>query len=144
MKRKQMPELLIDTSGWGNLVDPTQPYHSLASGLYRNARARPDKIITTSYIIVELVALLTSPLRIARQDIIAFIEGVKRSPFIEIVYVDQTIDEAAWQLLRNRQDKDWSLVDCVSFVIMQQRKIIEALTTDHHFEQAGFIRLLKP
>src|SRR5947207_14367722 len=106
MKRKQMPELLIDTSGWGNLVDPTQSYHSLASSLYRNARARQDKTITTSYIIVELVALLTSPLRIPRPDIIAFIEGVKRSPFIEIVYVDQTIDEAAWQPLRNRQDKD--------------------------------------
>ena len=144
MKRKQMPELLIDTSGWGNLVDPTQSYHSLASSLYRNARARQDKTITTSYIIVELVALLTSPLRIPRPDIDAFIEGVKRSPFIEIVYVDQTIDEAAWQLLRNRQDKDWSLVDCVSFVIMQERKMAEALTTDHHFEQAGFIRLLKP
>jgi predicted nucleic acid-binding protein len=138
-----MPGMLVDTSGWGNLVDSSQPYHSLASSLYRDARLREDRIITTSYILVELVALLTSPLRIPRPDIIAFIEGVKQSPFIDIVYVDQTIDEAAWRLLRNRQDKDWSLVDCVSFVIMQQRNLIEALATDHHFEQAGFIRLLK-
>ena len=138
-----MPGMLVDTSGWGNLVDSSQPYHSLASSLYRDARLRQDRIITTSYVMVELVALLTSPLRIPRPDIIAFIEGVKQSLFIEIVYVDQTIDEAAWQLLGNRQDKDWSLVDCVSFVIMQQRNMVEALTTDHHFEQAGFIRLLK-
>jgi len=82
-------------------------------------------------------------LRIPRPDIIAFTEGVKQSPFIEMVYVDQTIDEAAWQLLANRRDKDWSLVDCVSFVVMQQRNLVEALTTDHHFEQAGFVRLLK-
>ena len=139
-----MPDLFIDTSGWGNLVDPTQPFHSLASDIYRNARAQQDEIITSSYVIVELVALLASPLRIPRQRIIAFIEGVKQSPFIEIVYVDQTIDDEAWQLFGKRQDKDWSLVDCASFIVMQRRRMVEALTTDHHFEQAGFIRLLKP
>jgi uncharacterized protein len=48
-----------------------------------------------------------------------------------------------WQLLASRQDKAWSLVDCSSFVTMQQNKITEALTNDHHFEQTGFIRLLK-
>jgi predicted nucleic acid-binding protein len=40
--------------------------------------------------------------------------------------------------------QNWGLVDCASFVVMQQRGIIEALTTDHHFEQAGFVRSLKP
>ncbi len=44
---------------------------------------------------------------------------------------------------KSRQDKEWSLVDCASFVVMQQRGIFEALTSDHHFEQAGFVRLLK-
>ena len=48
-----------------------------------------------------------------------------------------------WQLLKNRQDKEWSLVDCVSFVLMQQRGMTETLTTDRHFDQAGFVRLLK-
>ena len=43
----------------------------------------------------------------------------------------------------SRPDKEWSLVDCASFVVMQQRGLTEVLTTDHHFEQAGFVRLLK-
>jgi predicted nucleic acid-binding protein len=47
-------------------------------------------------------------------------------------------------LLQSRLDKDWSLCDAVSFVLMQQRGVTEALTTDHHFEQAGFVRLLEP
>jgi predicted nucleic acid-binding protein len=46
-------------------------------------------------------------------------------------------------LLKARLDKEWSLVDCASFVVMQHRSIVEALTADHHFEQAGFVRLLK-
>jgi hypothetical protein len=138
-----MPELFADTSGWANLVDPSQTYHALAANLYRTARQQGRKVITTNYIITEVVALLTSPLRTPRPKIIAFIEGLKSSPNVEIVHVDQTLDNQAWQLLKNRPDKEWSLVDCSSFVLMQQRGIIEALTTDHHFEQAGFVRLLK-
>ncbi len=46
-------------------------------------------------------------------------------------------------MLAERPDKEWSLVDCASFVLMRQREINEALTSDHHFEQAGFSRLLK-
>jgi len=53
------------------------------------------------------------------------------------------LDEEAWSLLKTRLDKNWSLVDCASFVVMQHRKIAEGFTSDHHFEQAGFSRLLK-
>ncbi|MFM6058496.1 MAG: hypothetical protein ACKO1I_17670 [Microcystis aeruginosa] len=52
-------------------------------------------------------------------------------------------DTLAWTLCKSRIDKAWSLVDCTSFIVMQQMEIQEALTTDQHFEQAGFIRLLK-
>lgn len=138
-----MPDLFADTAGWGHLVDPTQTYHSQAATIYRTARQQGRQVITTNYVIAELVALLTSPLRVPRPAAIAFIEGLKTSPYVEIVHVDAQLDEAAWQLLKSRQDKEWSLVDCASFVLMQQRGIFEALTTDHHFEQAGFVRLLK-
>jgi len=99
--------------------------------------------VTTNYILGELVALLTNPLRISRPRVVLLIDRLKNSPFIEVVHVDLILDGEAWNLLRSRQDKEWSLVDCASFVLMQRRGIGEALTTDHHFEQAGFIRLLK-
>ena len=139
-----MSDLFADTSGWGNLVDPTQPFHSLGATLYRTARQQKRKVITTNYIVTELVALLTSPLRIPRVAAIAFVEALKTSPHVEIIHVDSALDTQAWQLLTNRQDKAWSLVDCASFIVMQQRDVTNALTTDRHFEQAGFIRLLKP
>lgn len=138
-----MPHYFADTSGWGNLIDPTENFHALAAQLYGARRRQGFVAFTTNYVISELVALLTSPLRIPRQTIIAFVEGLRSSPYVEIVHVDETLDAAAWQLLKARADKNWSPVDCASFVLMQQRGVTEALTADHHFEQAGFICLLK-
>lgn len=138
-----MSKLFVDTSGWGNLVDRSQPFHSLAATLYRLARQQNHKIITTNYIMAELVALLTSPLRLTRPQVITFVESLRQSPYIEILHIDAETDTKAWQLLSSREDKNWSLVDCSSFVVMQQRNITEALTNDYHFEQAGFVRLLK-
>jgi predicted nucleic acid-binding protein len=138
-----MSELFADTSGWGSLVDPTQPFHTLATTIYRTARSQGRKVISTNYILVEWVALLTSPLRIPRPSVVNFIDGLKNSPYVEVVHLDLVLDGEAWKLLRSRQDKAWSLVDCARFVLMHQRGITDALTTDHHFEQAGFVRLLK-
>jgi predicted nucleic acid-binding protein len=138
-----MSNLFVDTSGWGNLVDRSQPFHTLAATLYRLARQQNYSIITTNYIIAELVALLTSPLRLTRLQIITFIQSLKQSPYINILHIDAATDAQAWQLLISREDKNWSLVDCSSFVVMRQRNITEALTNDTHFEQAGLVRLLK-
>jgi uncharacterized protein len=90
-----------------------------------------------------LVALLESPLRIPRVRAIAFLKSLKASPAVEILHIDSALDLAVWQLLETWPDQAWSLVDCSSFAIMQQQNISHALTNDHHFEQAGFIRLLK-
>jgi uncharacterized protein len=67
-----MADLFVDTAGWGHLLDQTQNYHPLAASVYREARQQGHKLITTNYILLELVALLTSPLRIQRSHIIDF------------------------------------------------------------------------
>ena len=143
MKTTNVRHLFADTSGWGHLVDSTQSYHSLAATVYRTARQQGRTIVTTNYIITKLVALLISPLHIPRSAMIAFIKGLKASQYVEIVHVDALLDEQAWELFTNRPDKNWSLVDCASFVVMKQRGISEALTSDRHFEQAGFVCMLK-
>src|SRR5947208_2764221 len=101
-----MAELFADTSGWGNLVDPSQPFHALAANIYRTSRVHSRKIVTTNYVLLEVVALLTSPLRISRSSTVAFIEGVRSSPFVEVIHVDETMDQDAWNLLRTRVDKE--------------------------------------
>ena len=58
--------------------------------------------------------------------------------------LDERLDNLAWVMLDQYNDKLWSLVDASSFVIMRAEGMREAITTDHHFEQAGFVRLLSP
>jgi len=136
--------LFVDTGGWACLADRREQHHATAARIYRDARRQGRLVVTTNYVLAELVALLTSPKRLPRPRIITFIEAIKLAPKTEVVHIDASLDAQAWQLLVSRQDKEWSLVDGTSFIIMQQRGIIDALTTDHHFEQAGFVRLLKP
>jgi len=60
------------------------------------------------------------------------------------IHVDERLDALAWAMLRQYSDKNWSLVDATSFILMREQGIYEALTSDHHVEQAGFQRLLSP
>ena len=138
-----MNVIYVDTSGWGNLVDTLQEFHAETKTIYLNAKQNGSRLVTTNYVIAELIALLSSPLRIPRTKSIKFIESIKSSALVDIIHIDENLDAKSWELLKNRADKNWSLVDCSSFIVMQENKIVEALTTDHHFEQAGFVRLLK-
>ena len=62
---------------------------------------------------------------------------------MKIVFVDEPLFHAGLELYLARPDKDWSLTDCISFVVMEREGITDALTGDKHFEQAGFVALLK-
>jgi predicted nucleic acid-binding protein len=138
-----MPEVFIDTAGWASLFVKTEPYHFQALRIFDNLEREGVMLITTNYVLAELIALFHRPLRVPRSMLFRYIDTLKATPYVHIVYVDQILDTAGWTLLKARPDKSWSLVDAVSFALMQKRSITGALTTDHHFTQAGFVPLLK-
>jgi predicted nucleic acid-binding protein len=73
---------------------------------------------------------------------IKLIEQFLASPQVEVVYMSPGLFASAVALYKQMDDKQWSLVDCASFIVMRERGITEALTTDHHFTQAGFRALI--
>jgi uncharacterized protein len=131
--------MLLDTSGLLGYLDPTEPKHLEACRLMIAAPRR----LTHSYVLAELVAL-AQVRGLPRRPVLEFLEGVTDGDFVDVVYVDEELHRAAVDLLSRRLDKTYSLCDAVSFLLMGERGIVEALTTDHHFEQAGFVRLLRP
>ena len=135
-------DVFVDTAGWAALFVRTEPQHQAASALFRTWRQQDRRLVTSNYILAELVALMMRPLRVPREQLFRYVDGIRSAPYVEVIHVDAAVDDAAWALLRARPDKEWSLVDAVSFVLMRERGLTEALTTDQHFAQAGMVRLL--
>lgn len=137
-----MPDRFVDTSGWAAWADDQESFHPQAVVAFDEVWNSGGQLITTSYILAELTALFNR-LRIAKDRQIQFFDDLTADPFVDVVLIDLALDASAWGLWRARPDKDWTLVDCASFVVMQRRQLTEAITSDRHFEQAGFVRLLK-
>ena len=136
-----MNEVFADTSGWASFFREQERHHARAVALMTQWQEENRHVVTTNYVLGELIALCER-LRVPRLRGVSYIHSIRAETWIEIVHIDEQLDVRAWELLENRLDKTWSLVDCASFVVMEQRGLTDALTTDHHFEQAGFVRLL--
>ncbi len=126
----------------GGFFVRSQPQHQTARNVLLETRQRGE-VYTTNYVITELAALMIVRFHISRRAQIAWIDAVRNAEWVRTIHVDPEMDEAAWELCKARPDKRWSLVDCASFMAMKRAGLWWALTSDHHFEQAGFVRLLK-
>lgn len=98
-------------------------------------------VYTTTWVLTEVADGIAG--RDTRQAFVPFLEFLQSQPKIVIVPTTDDLFDRGVDLYGKRPDKDWSLTDCISFVVMQERGLTEALTGDHHFEQAGFVALLK-
>ena len=98
-------------------------------------------LVTTEWVLVEVAdGLASRPLRSA---FVQLMHRINTLPGTQIIHADHAMFDFATDLYAQRPDKDWSLTDCTSFLVMRRHGIVEALTADHHFEQAGFTALLK-
>ena len=79
----------------------------------------------------------------SRETYTRFVEHIGSRDRARVVPASDGLFQAGMQLFASRNDKEWSLTDCTSFIVMEQEKIRDALTADHHFEQADFTRLLR-
>lgn len=136
--------LFVDTSGWADPVLHNTQDHAMMEAFYKQAIAGRRTLVTTNYILAELVALLTTRSRASRPRILSLIDNIKQTASMRIIHIDPILDGEAWALLERHPDKNWSLVDAANFVVMRRHAIVEAFTTDQHFVQAGFVRLPRP
>ncbi len=129
--------MLLDTSGLLCYFDKDDSRNGEAVDLFRSA----PTLLTHSYVLAEFVPLCHSR-RLPRVRGLAFLARLQDDPEVKIVWVEPALHRTALAFLRARPDKTYSLCDAVSFLIMRDRGITEALTTDTHFDQEGFVRLL--
>lgn len=135
-----MAAYFADTSFWVALSRKRDQYHSRAVAWHEAATRSGCGIVTTEAVLWEwLNALADTTTRATAVEGYRRVHADKR---VEVVPFDPELNIAAVELYRSRCDKDWSLTDCLSIVVMERRLLAEALTTDHHFEQAGMKALM--
>jgi predicted nucleic acid-binding protein len=131
--------VFADTFFFIALLSPSDEAHTRAEAFIAEL-ARP--LVTTTWVLMEVGdGFCGVQTRAAFLKLVAFLES---HPLVDIVMAEEAHYRAALEMYRQRPDKQSSLTDCTSFHIMSQLGIRDALTGDHHFEQAGFIALLRP
>ena len=132
-----MRRVFADTTFYQALFSRWDEWHDTATKLFGELAV---EIVTTDYVLLELGALMSRG--VARTIFIQFVERARFDESIKVISASPQLFEDGIALFAARPDKEWSLTDCISFVVMQQEAITDALTCDQHFAQAGFRALL--
>ncbi len=119
------------------LFSANDAFHSKA----RELQAQRRRIVTTEWVLTEVADGFSSPPN--RPTFLGLVRSLRRARSVEIVPASTELFDQGCKFYAERNDKSWSLTDCISFVVMLERGITEALTSVRHFEQAGFVALLR-
>ena len=134
-------QVFLDSAYAIALASRSDEYHQKAERLSQYIANNAVKLVTNRAVCLEIGnALAKLPFR---RVAVEFLAALDSAPTVEIVPASEDLYRTAFALFQRRTDKAWSLTDCFSFIVMQQRGITEALTSDEHFEQAGFKALLR-
>src|SRR3990172_5193079 len=133
--------LFLDAAYAIALASPDDALHATAVALTSDLKSRRLRLLTTQAVFLEIGDALSNPK--FRAAAVGLLASLLTDPQIEIVPLTPARVLRAFDLFRRRPDKGWGLTDCVSFVVMEERGVRQALTTDEHFEQAGFTALLR-
>jgi hypothetical protein len=130
--------IFVDTSFLLAVLNPRDALHSRAQAW---AETITEPLLITEYVVWELVNGLSMP--VDRPKVYSAVQEIQTAPEWEWIPASPSLFEAGMRLHRERGDKEWSLTDCISFLVMQQRHLRRALTYDHHFEQSSYEALLR-
>lgn len=133
-----MNRLFADSFYFFALGNPRDPAHHRAADF---SHSFSGQMITTGWIVMELGDGMVLPSQ--RTIFVKLFDQLRIDPDVVLLSCSDDLMAAGVELFRQRPDKEWSLTDCISFVVMQREGLTEALTGDHHFEQAGFVALLR-
>ena len=134
-------EVFLDTAYAVALSSPSDHLHKRAVELAEELEAVGTRLVTTRAVLPEIGNGL-SKLRY-RLAAMKLLDSLRADPNVEIIPLSEDLYTRGLRLFRERPDKEWGLTDCISFVVMQDRGMMEALTPDEHFMEAGFRALMR-
>ena len=136
-----MRVVFADTGYWVALLNPHDDLHGKALNLSK--AVQPAHIVTTEMVLVEVLNDFSDRGEYFRQTAVNLIQSLYQHPNTTVILQTSVQFQAALMLYEQRPDKEWSQTDCVSFKVMEEHIISEALAYDKHFVQAGYTALMR-
>jgi uncharacterized protein len=136
---KALEDIFVDSSAWIALADKDDFHHREAALAYLPILKNYKALITNNLIIAETYVVLLKEL--GHRAAIQFLERIKASPRIKILFSNESIETEAQEMLSKYADQDFSYTDAVCFAVMKRHKITEAFSFDKHFVIAGFTNI---
>jgi len=133
--------VFLDTAFVLALASPADQYNGKARELSRQIKQGGVSLVTTRAILIEIGDAMAGQRR--RKAGMTMLESLEEDDNLEIIPNNEELYSKAFDLFVSRSDKEWGMTDCISFVVMDEQGIREALTTDIHFKQAGFVALMR-
>ena len=128
-----MTSRFADTFFYLALIDERDEHHGRVLDYMRTTK---DFIVTTRWVLAETANALSGTR--LREEVACLLRDLEADPGVIVPGSSDALYQQGLDLYAERQDKEWSLTDCISFLVMEEYGITEALTGDHHFEQAGY------
>ena len=136
-----MHKIFADTSYWVALISPKDKHHEAAKSAQHTANNAI--LVTSESVMLEVGACFSKSGPEVRNKVTEVLEKILSDPNVEVVAQKRSDLNSAIKLYKRRLDKTYSLVDCMSMILMRRLKIDEVLTTDHHFEQEKYSILME-
>ena len=136
-----MKKVFVDSGGFFALLAAGDQFHQHAAGLFARANEETWQLITTNAVVVETYSLILVRSRNGRSGAISFLDMISTDSFT-VERIRRSDEDRAIRLLRSHTDKDYSLCDALSFVVMERLEVQEAIAFDRHFREYGRFLIL--
>ena len=136
-----MRTVFADSGYWVALLYPRDQHHATATAVA--AGLGQVSIVTTQMVLTEAFNAMAKSGEGGRRLVAQLMEDLENDPDVEVIPQTEAQFRASVERYATRSDQSWSLTDCASFLVMEERGIAEALAYDRDFEQAGFVALLR-
>jgi predicted nucleic acid-binding protein len=130
-------KIFVDTGAWFAIADKTDQFHRKARDYIKRIVENRNNLITSNLVVHEAAMLLSR--KLSKEAASRFLQTIYNDDDVEVIHCNEAVEKEAYSIFHHYAEQDFSIVDCVSFVLMKKLEIKRVFTFDKHFKTMRFV-----